>query len=59
MRAKRNVVRDSIIASQASIACIEEPKLSVIDAPIVVETLGHSSMGFLIFLCPSPQEVLC
>lgn len=46
MRAKRNVVRESVVASQASVACIQETKLHVIDSPLVMETLGPSFDGF-------------
>ena len=42
MRAKRNVVRETVVAAQISVACIQETKLSVIDLPLIKETLGTS-----------------
>lgn len=43
-RAKRNVVREIVASSLASVACIQETKLDVIDSALW-KSLDHPLMG--------------
>lgn len=46
LKAKRNVVRESIASSLASVACIQETKLAVIDARLSIKILGPCFDGY-------------
>lgn len=46
LKAKRDVVRETIGSSLAAVACIQETKLNVIDTHLSFEILGPSFDGF-------------
>lgn len=52
-KAKRDVVRETIASSLASVACLQETKLAVIDPSICKEILGSSFDGF--YYLPASQ----
>lgn len=58
LKAKRDVVRETISSSLASVACLQETKLNVIDSAIAKEILGPSFDGY-VYLPASHTRGVC